>query len=275
MRFTAVVLAILAVPVAFEAGEAQVARRVTGTVAPPLMREPLRPGPAFLASALLPGTAQYLAGDERWVPYIAAEAYAWASYIDNRHQADRLSRRYRDLAWQVARRVSVGARRDSVFEYYEAMADPQINASGAYDLDKQTPGIQPETEHGTFNGDLWQLARELYSGGDLDFVPGAPAYESALAYYLERAIPERYAWAWGSSSLEQQAFGDLIRQSDAASRSATRYLGVIVANHLVSAVDALVTTRLRELTGGALRLDGAAVRVGGELRWLQSIHIRF
>jgi hypothetical protein len=274
MRVAALFLsiALLAAP---GTARAQQARPLIHTVLPAAPLEPLRPGPAFLASALLPGAAQYRAGDERWVPYIAAEVYAWASYIENRREANRLARQYRDLAWQVARRVSVGTRRDSVFEYYEAMADPQYGSSGAFDLDGQTPGVQPETEPGTFNGDLWQLARELFFAGGQESVPGTPAHAAALDYYLQRAIPDSYAWAWGSSILEKQTFADLITESDAASRSASRYLGLIVANHLVSAVDALVTARLRELTGGAMRIDGGAVRVGGELRWLQNVQIRF
>ena len=274
MRASAVSLAI-ALMVTGGSARAQQARPLTHAVVPAGRVEPFRPGPAFLASALLPGAAQYRAGDERWVPYIAAEVYAWASYIDNRRQADRLARQYRDLAWQVARRVSVGPRRDSIFEYYEAMADPQYGASGAYDLDQQTPGVQPETEPGTFNGDLWLLARELFFAGGQESVAGTPSHAAALQYYQQRAIPDPYAWAWGSSILEKQTFADLISESDAASRSASRYVGLIVANHLVSAVDALVTARLRELTGGAMRIDGGAVRVGGELRWLQNVQIRF
>ena len=238
------------------------------------VRPVLRPGAAFVASALLPGSAQYLTRDERWVPYLATELYAWASYIDSRRRANRLQQQYRDLAWDVARRISAReTRRDSVFEYYEAMT--QYSASGAFDADKQTPGIQPEQQTGTFNGTMWELAQELFIPFGSARTPDSPAYQAALQYYISRAIPEQYAWAWGSSSLEQQTFSDLIAQSDAAARSAARNVGIIIANHIVSAVDALVTARLRELGGGALRIEGGAVPTPHGVRLQQGMRIVF
>jgi hypothetical protein len=80
----------------------------------------------------------------------------------------------------------------------------------------------------------------------------------ALEYYLEHAIPPGYLWAWGASNLEQKVFADLIEKSDASFRSATRFLGIILANHLISAVDALVIARTRSTSS-----DGARIRVGG------------
>jgi hypothetical protein len=136
----------------------------------------------------------------------------------------------------VARRVSVGERRDTVFEYYEAMA--YFSSSGEW-----LPGGQPEQQAGTFNGEIWKLAQALYLPGRQPTAPGSAAYQQALQYYLQRAIPPGYAWAWGASNLEQQVFADLIGESDAAFRSATRYLGFILANHITSAVDALITAR--------------------------------
>ena len=251
-----------------------VAQTAPPSVAATEVRPALRPGTAFLASALLPGSAQYLARDERWVPYLATELYAWASYIASRRRADELEHRYRDLAWNVARRISVrDTRRDSVFEYYEAMT--QYGASGAFDADRQTPGVQPERQAGTFNGKLWELAQELFIPGGSARTPDSPAYEAALQYYVSRAIPEQYAWAWGSSSLEQQTFSDLIAQSDAAARSAARDAGIIIANHIVSAVDALVTARLRELGAGSFRIEGAAVPTPYGVRLQHGMRIVF
>ncbi|HUF49254.1 MAG TPA: hypothetical protein VMN60_00360 [Longimicrobiales bacterium] len=267
-RLAACLFLLCAAPLAAQQAVPPPAPAVT-PAAPP----PVQPGAAFLASALLPGAAQYLASDERWLPYVATEVWALASYVQQRRSAHSLEQRYRDLAWQVARRVSVGERRDSVFEYYEAMTHHA--ASGAFDVDKLTAGVQPEPQAGTFNGDLWALARDLHFPGGRDFPPGTPAYDAALAYYLARAIPEQYAWAWGGSSLEQQIFSDIIVQSDAAARAAARYIGVILANHMVSAVDALVTARLRELGAGAFRIEGRPVPGSRGGRWEQSVRIRF
>lgn len=227
----------------------------------------------FLASALLPGSAQYLMGDDRWMGYAAAELWGWVSFVQQRRSARTLERRYRDLAWNVPRRISVGERRDTVFEYYEAMA--HNGASGAFDVDPAAPGIQPERQLGTFNGDLWALARALHGNP----FPGSASYDLALDYYLARAIPAAYAWAWGASErgspLEQQVFADLIEESDAAFRSASRYLGLILANHVASAVDALVTARLRQLSGGALRIELGSVPDARGVRWEYSLQIRF
>jgi hypothetical protein len=224
--------------------------------------------PLFLASAVLPGAAQYLMGDDRWVPYAAVETWALISYVQQRRLARTLERRYRDVAWQVARRVSVGERRDTVFEYYEAMT--QYGSSGGW-----MPGGTPERQVGTFNGELWKLAQALYFPAGQPAPPGSPAYEAAVQYYLSRAIPPGYAWAWGGSNLEQQVFTELINESDAAFRSATRYVGVILANHVTSAVEAFITSRLRQLSGDALRLETGPVRYGGASGWEYGVRLRF
>jgi hypothetical protein len=228
-------------------------------------------GTAFLASAIVPGGGQYLLGQDRWVAYGAVEVWSWVSWLQQRNSGRTLAERYRDLAWQVARRISTGERRDTVFEYYEALA--YYAASGAFDLEPGSPGVQPEVERGTFNGELWALARALHGGESA--VPGTPGHARALEYYMARAIPPGYAWVWGASNLEQQVFVDLIAESDAAFRSASRYLGLILANHLASAVDALVTARLRQLGSDALRIQSAPVRGPGGVRWEYSIRVTF
>jgi hypothetical protein len=227
------------------------------------------PSPLFLASAIVPGAAQFMMGDDRWVPYAAVEAWALFSWVQQRRLGRSLEQRYRDLAWQVPRRSDRPVeRRDTVFEYYEAMA--HFRSSGGW-----LPDGQPERQEGTFNGELWRLARALYFPAGQPAPPGSPAYEAALAYYLSRAIPPGYGWAWGASDLEQQVFADIIMESDAAFRSATRYVGLILANHVASAVDALITSRLRQLAGEGLRLETVPVRDGVGTRWEHGVRIRF
>jgi hypothetical protein len=227
-----------------------------------------RTSPLFLASAVLPGAAQFLMGEDRWVPYVAVEAWALISYQQQRRLARSLERRYRDVAWQVARRVSVGERRDTVFEYYEAMA--QYNSSGGW-----MPDGGPERQAGTFNGDLWRLAQALYLPSGQPAPPGSAAYDAAVAYYLARAIPPGYSWAWGVNFLEQEVFADLISESDAAFRSAGRYVGVILANHVTSAVEAFISARLRQLAGEAVRIEGGPVRPADGGGWEYGVRIRF
>ena len=218
---------------------------------------PRRPGLLMAASAIAPGAGQYLMGADRWVPYAVLEVWGWIAYADRRGEARSREDHYKDLAWSVARRISTGVRRDTVFDYYESMA--RFSSSGAFDTDLRQAGIQPETDPDTFNGEKWLLASSLFIPSGGFFPPGTIEYQRALDYYVRHAIPGSFAWAWGDSELEQQVFNELIRASDAAQREATWLLATIVANHVVSAIDALILARLQA------RGDGPAVRVGSGL----------
>jgi len=206
-------------------------------------------GRAFLFSALVPGAGQRMLGQSRWVPYLALEAWAWLRYFDRARQGRALERRYKDLAWSVARLVSSGPRRDGPFEYYEAMG--KYVASGAYDAEPHRPGLQPEEDPATFNGAVWQLARSIYLPAGADPVDTESIeYWQALNYYAQNATPPPFAWSWSSSPLAQQRFRELIRESDESLREATTMLGLILANHMVSAVDAFITARVRAAQDG-------------------------
>lgn len=203
------------------------------------------PGRAFLYSALVPGGGQYLQRQGRWTAYLAAEVWAWIQYVERRREGRALQDDYRDLAWLVARRVSSGRRIDGNWEYYESMS--QYNSSGAYDVAPDFPGVQPEENPETFNGALWALAQEIFFPEDPEKpvdVDSEP-FRRALAYYTSRAYPSHLTWDWGDDALHQLEFQDLIRQSDENLRRSTTMVGLILANHLLSAVDALISTRLR------------------------------
>ena len=248
-------------------------------VMPPTQSEArsIRPSVAFFASAIVPGAGQFLQEEDRWVPYIVAETWAWVTYFTHRSRHRDFEQAYRDLAWAVARRVSVGARRDTVFEYYETLSDPRWQNSGAFDADPRTPGIQPEPDLSTFNGDVWRLARAINIPGGGTPIPGRPEYVRAIQYYADHAIPPAYAWAWGPFGLEQQRFRELIRESDDAARAGTLRLGIILANHLVSAIDALIVARLRDDAGGdgalSVHLTSHIDRSAPETRWVAGVRV--
>jgi len=232
------------------------------------------PAAAVLASAVLPGAGQWLQGQSRWVPYVALEIWSWLRFRERREDSRRLTEQYRDRAWQVARRVSVGERRDTVFEYYEALADAAYGSSGAWDASPFQEGLQPEQDPGTFNGQVWSLARSLFFPGGQVFLPGSSQYENALGYYRQHAVPPQYAWAW-ASRLEQQVFADLIVDSDDAYRDGTRMLGIILANHVASAVDALITARLRALATNRAELRSELVPAGPGASLRTQVRITF
>ena len=216
---------------------------------------------------MLPGAGQFYLREERWVPYVALEAWAWISYANQKSRGRSLQRRYRDLAC-VARRISGCQRRDTVFSYYEAMADPSNHESGDFDSDEQVGGLQPERDTTTYNGRVWQRARSFFLPDGFEF-PTAPGYPAALAYYQANAIPPGYLWSWGDSDLEQESFIRLIDDSDDALRVAKRTLGLILANHVVSAIDALVTGRLQSVARGSQRLQigSELAPAGGSVHW--------
>ncbi|MGQ0812970.1 MAG: hypothetical protein ACT4O1_00705 [Gemmatimonadota bacterium] len=227
-------------------------------------------GIAFVASAILPGAGQRYLKSDRWLPFVAVEAWAWVKYLDHRSRGRELEQDYRDLAWNVARRLTTSARRDSVFTYYEAIA--QFDNSGLFDAEPLTPGLQPEPDSTTFNGIQWRRARALFLRG-VAAVPGTPEFEQALAFYRSNAIPEGYTWSWGNNRLEQRTFQETIARSDAAFRAATRMMGVILANHIVSAVDALVQARVKILTEQRLRVGSTLEPHGSSYLWTTTVSI--
>ena len=209
---------------------------------PPAAAPPTAGKHAFLASLAVPGAGQYMMGQSRWVPYVLVESFGWLRFGERRSRAGRLADRYRDLAWTAARQMSGGARRDTSFAYYELLT--KAMRSGRYDADPAAGGIQPEEDLTTYNGEQWRLARALFVPLGSPGTPGTMEYASALLYYEIHAIPDSYAFAWASAE-DQAQFADLIEDSDDAYSASTIALGLILANHLTSSIDALITARLR------------------------------
>jgi hypothetical protein len=228
-----------------------------------------QPGVAFLASAFLPGAGQKYLHLDRWAPYVALETWAWISYANQRARGRELEREYRDLAWNVARRISLGPRRDSIFPYYEAMSETL--ESGAFDVDPTVAGVQPELDTLTVNGQQWERAKALYVRRKRSTGIGAVRQRSAIL--LDNAIPPGYAWSWAENRLELERFRRTIDESDRAFRHATRTLGLILANHMVSAIDALVTARLRAVAGNKLDMDSRLEPAAGSLTFTSTIRL--
>jgi hypothetical protein len=195
-----------------------------------------------VASLVLPGSGQLLIGRDRGMVYLAAEAFVLSRFLQLRHDAHRGADRYRTLAYDVARRGFAATRRDTVFEYYETME--KFTASGEFDSDPG-PGLAPEDDPTTFNGSMWLLARRTFwSDPNTPPPPTSPEYQLALQFYRNHAVGPDFRWSWRDAPLEQQEFRATIRSSDIAYRRAQNQLGLLLANHLVSAIDALISSRL-------------------------------
>jgi hypothetical protein len=205
---------------------------------PLLRRSWVRP----IASLLVPGGGQLLAGQQRGLAYLATEVWVFARALALGRQGRRQRDLYRDLAYNVARRRFTATRADGPFSYYETME--KFVESGAYDADPGA-GFAPEPDSATFNGSVWLLARRtFFAEPDSLPPPGSPEYQRALAFYQQRAVTDAYRWSWHDARLEQDVYRAAIRASDESFRSATNYLGAMVINHLGSAVDGLITARL-------------------------------
>ena len=182
---------------------------------------------------------------------MAVELVGWAFLWERRRTGHDFRTRYRDLAWFVARRGTLGERMDGDFEYYEALV--KYRASGAFDEDPYVGGVQPETDTTTFNGALWSLAREIYlvPGPRGTPGPGSSEYDQAMEYYASRSIGPEFQWDWNGDEVSRAEYDRLIQRSDAALRRVTTVVGVILANHLVAAFDAFITARLRTVDSAA------------------------
>lgn len=222
-------------------------RADTLVVIDPFARIPAPPSePAWwmpLASAAVPGAGQALLRQDRFIAYATVEAVAWLRFSTERREGRRQRRAYRDLANRVARVWFSTEFPTGNFEYYERMQ--HFVESGVFDEDPTNSVIEPELDTLTFNGALWLLARRTYWEHP-DSIPesGSPAFANAAGFYLERAVRPEFRWSWRNAQLEHDLFRRTISESNEASRQALQALGIVLANHVLSTVDAYVTLRL-------------------------------
>jgi hypothetical protein len=216
---------------------------------------------APLASAAVPGTGQLALRQERFIAYAATEAIVFVAYAASRAEGRRESRRYRTLAADVAQAPFSSPTREGDFAYYERMR--HFAESGAYDL-IPGGGVDPEVDTLTSNGAVWLLARRTYwTDADEPPPPDAPAYADALRFYEQRAVPTELRWSWRNAQLEYDLYRRSMDRSNDGYRRASSALAVILANHLLSGIDAFVTLRLQATRGAA----GSRYDLGATMPW--------
>src|SRR2546422_45119 len=255
---------IAVVTLAGRGGQAQGTDSAAPPVPPP---SPPPPAPALIArsaprpeywlrpaaSLLVPGTGQLLAHQDRGAVYLAAELIGLLRYAHLTSQGRGEARRYRALALDVGRRQFAPTLRDTVFEYYETME--RFTASGRYNL-APGPALVPESDPATYNGTVWLFARQTYwADPNTPPDPSTPAYMRAVEFYQAHAVGPDFLWSWSDASLEQGVFREAIRKSDAAYRRAQNQLGLLLANHVLSAIDALISSRLAAAAGRSATLE--------------------
>ncbi|HXJ31846.1 MAG TPA: hypothetical protein VNG35_14460 [Gemmatimonadales bacterium] len=195
-----------------------------------------------LASLVAPGAGQLITGRDRGLVYIAAEVYLLSRYLELQHDGHHGSERYRELAFTVAQRGFATMRRDTVFEYYETLE--RFTSSGVFD--RNPSGVfTPENDPNTYNGTVWLLAQRTFFPDPANPpAPGTQPYIDAINFYRAHAIGPNFQWSWATAPLELEEYRATIRGSDNAFRNAQNQLGLLLANHLASAIDALISSRL-------------------------------
>ena len=218
---------------------------------------------APIASAIVPGTGQIVLEQDRAIAYLAFEGYAWLRYAADWREARRQREAYRDLARAVARAWFPGPKPIGDFEYYERMES--FVESGDYDDDPGAFGLQPERDTLSFNGALWLKARRLFWEHP-DSVPDQSTgpWNSAIAFYESHAVEPEFRWSWRAAQLEHDLFRRTIERSNDAFRRSVAVLGIIIANHMLSTVDAYVAIRLR---GGDSSAGGEELEMSASLPW--------
>lgn len=193
-------------------------------------------------SVVVPGTGQLLRRQERGAVYLLVELFLLQRFAALWGEAREHESQYRSLALRVARAPFAPLIRDTVFEYFEQMGS--FVESGPYDTDAG-PAFSPPLDELTYNGSIWALARRTYLAS-----PNAPAdtaspeYRAAIAFYRRRAVGPNFRWSWRAATMEQDLYRRTIRAGDESFRRAQQQVGLLLANHFLSAVDAFVSQRL-------------------------------
>ena len=196
-----------------------------------------------VASAVLPGAGQARLGQDRFVGYMAVEGFLWIRYLTDRRAGIDARNAYRDMALRVSRAPFPGDKPTGNFEYYERME--HWIASGVYDGDPGT-GFAPEVDTTTFNGKMWSIARTTYWSDPRTPPPiGSAPYEAALRFYRQNAVTPEFQWSWRNAPLHQDVYRRSVRASNDGFRHAAQDIGAVIANHVLSTVDAYISLRLR------------------------------
>jgi hypothetical protein len=213
---------------------------------------------APVASLAVPGLGQAILNENRALAYMVVELYAGLEFVAWRTEGRRRRTEYRRLAADVARSVFTTDAPVGPFSYYETMRN--FVASGAFD---RVPGgeLDPEIDESTFNGSLWRLARETYWTNPAIQPPEeSAAYRNAVSLYLQRAILPEYQWSWRDAALEHDLYKRTIQRSNTSFRRAQEFVGILIANHVLSMVDAIATVRVRyptDATNGSWAIDAS------------------
>jgi hypothetical protein len=207
-------------------------------------------------SALLPGSGQLYQGQNRGYAYIAAEVASIAGWVVFRNQGQDREDEFIDFAWVHARENVSSRNVRGSDEYYEHVE--KWVKSGEFDTDRNYDlndpfTIDPWTDQETFNGDAWRIATiNFFEPDSLNELVGTRADSlAALQFYAERAFQNDFYWDWTKNNTVdnyralQNEYKDQRDESNTAFQRATFSLVFLMANHVISVVDAFMSSRIR------------------------------
>ena len=224
-----------------EAGDSARAGLFPFTIPPQVL--PFSP----IASAIVPGAGQAMLGNHRAIVYAAVEALGWVQYLEDRRDQSSREQAFKDIAARVARAHFSSKPPDAPWAYYEQMRD--FLESGVYS--KSTTGVVPETDLSTYNGFEWDVLKRAH-----------PDSLEALALYEQVAIKPEFRWSWRNAGIQWDSFKLATGLRNDAFRRGQHMLSIILANHVLSMIDAFTTFRLRAQPTS----DGGAA-LGVNFRW--------
>lgn len=207
---------------------------------------------APIASLVIPGVGQARLRQGRAIAYVAAESFLLLQYGKDLREGHRNEREYRSIARTIARRNFADAPPDTIWQYYEKLSE--YVESGAFTTATSGP-TAPELDPTTYNGFQWLLARSQFGVPDDPSERGSARYQRALELYERRAVRQPYRWSWRNAQLEKDLYTRTISRTNDAYRRATLDLSAVIANHLLSAIDAFVMVRMSPAPGGTMRVS--------------------
>jgi hypothetical protein len=224
--------------------------------APFLRRAIGRPALAPLFSAVIPGAGQLVFRQDRFVAYTAMELLFWLKLSKDVREQGRQEGEYRGLARQVARAHFSATQPDGDWDYYETME--KWFESGAYSL--SSTELIPESDPTTFNGDRWAVAQRNHGVDPQTSTRESAEYQAALGEYSDRAAGPDFLWSWRNAQLEWDLYRRIINKRNDAAHAVGVDITLLLANHVLSTVDAFAEYRLRVLPSG-----NGGVRISGTL----------
>jgi hypothetical protein len=173
------------------------------------------PSRAFLLSAVIPGTGEFYAGAKRGVLFVAAEVAFWTTYFVLHGQAEDIKEEYVDFV-------------DSHIVFEE---DSPVNSTETWTLEDYEHATQSDNWHYTYtdnNGKPIDRVGKYY----WDDLPQDLIHESGEVSLSESQSPARVE-AYSKRESMNSRF-----------KLAKTFLGLVILNHVVSAVDARIAAAI-------------------------------